>query len=376
MSKEIRDIVAAFHAAEKAGRKTALATIVHVEGSSYRMPGARMLVDDNGCLTGAISGGCLEGDARRRALLAIHERRNRLVTYDTSNEEDVEFGVQLGCNGIVHILFEPVFSEEPDHPVVLLERSQKVRRDTVLVTLFSLENKQLDQPGTCYFFNGISSGNRINDTMLELEVASDAKAVLAERSSRLKNYEGFSLSAFVELIQPPVSLVVVGAGNDAIPLTEMAALLGWEITVVDGRPAQATTMRFPQAKQVIVSKPSEVFGTLNVDARTCFVLMTHNYNYDLELLGNLLQKPCAYVGVLGPKSRLERLLSDLQDRGVVVDDAQRSRVFGPVGIDIGAGPAEEIALSILAEIKAVISGRVGGSLRDRSIRIHADVFER
>src|SRR5215217_3941554 len=107
MTKEIKDIVAAFEEAMRAGRKTALATVVHVEGSSYRRPGARMLVEDNGKITGAISGGCLEGDALRKALLAINQQQNKLVTYNTLHDDDVDFGVQLGCNGSVHILFEP-----------------------------------------------------------------------------------------------------------------------------------------------------------------------------------------------------------------------------------------------------------------------------
>src|SRR5918992_505391 len=140
MTKEIVDIVVAFKEAQQRGRQTALATVVHVEGSSYRRPGARMLVEDNGKMTGAISGGCLEGDALRKALLAINQRQNKLVTYNTLDDDDVEFGVQLGCNGIVHILFEPIDPSQPDNPIALLERVCLQRRDAVLVTLFSLEN--------------------------------------------------------------------------------------------------------------------------------------------------------------------------------------------------------------------------------------------
>src|SRR6476661_9699114 len=139
MTKEIVDIVAAFKEAEKHGRKSALATVVHVEGSSYRRPGARMLVEDNGKLTGAISGGCLEGDALRKALLAIEQKQNKLVTYNTLDEDDVQFGVQLGCNGIVHILFEPIIPDE-NNPIALLEKCIEQRKNAVLVTLFSLKN--------------------------------------------------------------------------------------------------------------------------------------------------------------------------------------------------------------------------------------------
>src|SRR5215207_5240419 len=121
MMKEISDIINAFKEALLQGRQTALATVVHVEGSSYRRPGARMLIEDNGKLTGAISGGCLEGDALRKALLAINQKQNKLVTYNTMDDDDLEFGVQLGCNGIVHILFEPIEQTQVNNPITLLE---------------------------------------------------------------------------------------------------------------------------------------------------------------------------------------------------------------------------------------------------------------
>src|SRR6478672_7763994 len=132
--KELRDIVKAFDGATKAGKRTALATVVHVEGSSYRRPGARMLVTEDGILTGAISGGCLEGDALRKALSAMESGQNKLVTYDTTDEDDIQFGVQLGCNGIVHILFEPIHTEKPFHPLHLLQQTVQLAKPASLVT--------------------------------------------------------------------------------------------------------------------------------------------------------------------------------------------------------------------------------------------------
>ena len=154
MTKEISDILASFREAHSKSRRTALATVVHVEGSSYRRPGARMLIEDNGKITGAISGGCLEGDALRRALLAINQQQNKLVTYNTLHEDDVDFGVQLGCNGIVHILFEPIDPARPNNPIALLEKCLMERKDAVVVTMFSLKNFYGHQPGTCIFFDG------------------------------------------------------------------------------------------------------------------------------------------------------------------------------------------------------------------------------
>src|ERR1700760_1312386 len=149
--KEIRDILQAFARAQQAGKRSALATVVHVEGSSYRRPGARMLVTEDGQLTGAISGGCLEGDALRKALFAINQQKNKLVTYDTTNEDDVQFGVQLGCNGIVHILFEPIDEGKEYHPLRLLKYLIAKRREAVLLTLFSLD-RAADQQGTALLY--------------------------------------------------------------------------------------------------------------------------------------------------------------------------------------------------------------------------------
>jgi xanthine dehydrogenase accessory factor len=370
MTKEINEIIAAYKKATQKGMKTALATVVYVEGSSYRRPGARMLVEEDGRMTGAISGGCLEGDALRKALLAIHQNQNKLVTYNSMDDEDVEFGVQLGCNGIVHILFEPIDAEDENNPIALLERSQLFRKETVLVTLFSLNNFHGHQPGTCFFLDEESSYSKIDDAGLNALIQEDATAVLKAGSSSIKEYDSFELTAFVELLQPTVSLVIVGAGNDAFPLVEMTNVLGWQITVADGRSTHANAQRFPNVHQLLTGKPDEIFKQLVIDEWTVFVLMTHNYKYDLAIMKLLLQINCRYIGTLGPKKRLERMFEELKDEGIIVTDEQRATIHGPIGLDIGAEAAEEIALSVLAEIKAVFAERAGGFLKNRSVSIH------
>ncbi|HKH59778.1 MAG TPA: XdhC/CoxI family protein [Flavitalea sp.] len=371
MMKEISDIINAFKEALLQGRQTALATVVHVEGSSYRRPGARMLIEDNGKMTGAISGGCLEGDALRKALLAINQRQNKLVTYNTLNKDDVEFGVQLGCNGIVHILFEPIDSNQANNPIEILEKCFLQRKDAVLVTLFSLKDFYGHQPGTCFFFNGKKMDSNITDSRLETEIKEDALTVLARKSPMLKLYNNGELTGFVELIEPPVSLVIAGAGNDALPIMEIAMVLGWQTTVIDGRSTHANKQRFAKAHQIIVGKPAEAIKQVLIDERTVFVLMTHNYHYDLALMEVLLQQKCRYIGTLGPKERLQRMLGELQDRGVKITDEQKSMIYGPTGLDIGAETAEEIALSVLSEITAVLVGRPGNFLRERRDVIHS-----
>lgn len=366
--KEVSEIVTSYHLARERGLKCALATVVKVEGSSYRQPGARMLVTEDGMLTGAISGGCLEGDALRKALLAINQQQNKLITYDTSNEDDVEFGVQLGCNGIVHILFEYIDEAVVNNPIHLLQQLETERKDAVVVTLFSV-NRKVAQPGTVLFCRD-SSSIAVKAVYTSLEA--DAKAVLANRISVIRKTEcnDTAYEALIEYIAPPLALIIAGAGNDVKPVAAMASLLGWEVTVADGRATHATPQRFPQAKNVYIAKPHELISNVVIDSRTFFVLMTHNYKYDLALLKLLLETDCNYIGILGPKTKLHRMFNDLNDVGITVTDKQLDTIYGPIGLDIGAETSEEIAVSVVAEIKAVMNGKLGTSLKYKEEKIH------
>ena len=183
--KEIEDIINAYKKAQQANKKTALATVVHVEGSSYRRPGARILVTEDGELTGAISGGCLEGDALRKALLAITQQQNKLVTYDSMDEEDNNIGIQLGCNGIVHILFEPINPAKENNPITLLEKLLTQTNVSVLVTLFSLDNS-LEQIGTCLLAAVNNNYGNINDQSLKSKIEKDIATVFENNSSLIK----------------------------------------------------------------------------------------------------------------------------------------------------------------------------------------------
>ena len=374
--KEIKDIIRAYDEAIKQGKQTALATVVHVEGSSYRRPGARMLVTADGQLTGAISGGCLEGDALRKASLAMIEKRTMLVTYDTNDEDDAKLGMGLGCNGIIQVLIEPIDKTNTNNPIELLKAVAEKRQKAVLVTLFSLQDKKNPQPGTCLL---LKEDGTITGGLPELKevLKADAKNALNNQSSSFKNYPGsgesetYNITAFIEFIKPAVSLVVVGAGNDVMPLVGMAGILGWEATVVDGRANYAKTERFPSACQVLVSKPEDVLKQLIIDEQTVFALMTHNYNYDMAILRELVHKNLMYIGLLGPKKKLDRMIAELKENGLNLSEQQLSTLHGPIGLDIGAETPEEIALSIIAEIKAVLSGKQGKPLKSIGEVIHA-----
>ena len=371
--QELKAIISAYDSAAAAGKRTALATVVHVEGSSYRRPGARMLVDDEGMVTGAISGGCLEGDALRKSLFAIAQNSSRLVTYDTSDESDMSIGIQLGCEGLIQVLFEPIDSTDPENPIELIRTAISVRQYAVLSTLFNLQEKSNPQPGTtCLLLSdGLIRGNRSQiDFHKQLQL--DMQEALQSCTSAFKSYahDSHSTSAFIEVLPPPISLVIVGAGNDAIPMMQFSDALGWDVRVVDGRNTHARPERFAAACQVLVSHPEKVLEQLPMDERTVFVMMTHNYNYDKAMLKALLPTVTPYIGMLGPKKKLNRMLDELKQEGMTITDEMLEKVYGPTGLEIGAETPEEIALSITAEIQAVINGVNGGSLKYKETVIH------
>ena len=373
MTKEIKNILQSFYKATKEGKRTALVTVVHVEGSSYRRPGARMLVTENGELTGAISGGCLEGDALRKALLAINQRQNKLVTYDT-NEEDPMLGVQLGCNGVVHLLFEPIQTNETYNPVYFLEKLNNERKDAILVTLFSFDRRNLKY-GTSFFYRDRKIQSNLPPALKARLTHAVEKAFQDRISYPVEfDYETDAMNAYIEFIEPPIALVVAGAGNDAKPLAATAALMGWHTTIIDGRATHATESRFPFADKIIIGKASSILSQVSVDRKTAFVLMTHNYNYDLDTLEALLKITVNYIGILGPQKKYNRMLEELASKNIYPTQLQRSSIYAPVGLDLGAETAEEIGASVIAEILSVLNKGSASFLKDKAGPIHEHIL--
>ncbi|RKT00237.1 XdhC family protein [Flavobacterium sp. 123] len=372
--KELQDIIKKHEKANENNLKSALVTVVHLDGSSYRRPGARMLVNEDGKITGAISGGCLEGDAQKKALFTISEQKNVLFTYDTSKEDDSEMGIHLGCEGLIQVLFEKIDSEKKDNPIELLRIALSLRQKAVLVTLFHLDNKEKEQLGTCLLLqeDGTISGN-IPLSLFKNSILGDLNEVMNNEESVFKQYKSGqeSVTAFFEFIHPPVSLVVLGAGNDAIPLMKFADVLGWDFRIVDRRDTHANKERFPLASQTLVANPDVALNYLSYDKRTFFVLVTHSYKCDYYFLKSLCAADVPYVGILGPKKKLNRMLGELKEGGVSLSQAKISTIFSPTGLDIGAETPEEIALSIIAEIQAVLKGKKGGMLTLKEEVIHS-----
>ncbi|MCB2407839.1 XdhC family protein [Hymenobacter lucidus] len=373
---ELQRLLIAYDEHRAAGRACALASVVDVAGSAYRRPGARMLVTEDGQLTGAISGGCLEGDARRRARQTIQQGRPTVVTYDSTDpDDDLQFGAALGCQGIVQILLEPLDFQNPDNPLELLRRwAEGVEAPAVVATVFGMAGTnaaaQMGQRLLLTADDGQTQGNLTADSELYDAILADARAALRAGQPATRHYPAGAgmVRVCLEILRPPVRLTVYGAGNDVQPLVRLAAGLGWRVRVQDGRPAQAQAQRFPEAEAVRVVPLAQV--SAEPYDGSFALLMTHNYYYDLEVLRHLLPAPGRYIGLLGPRKKYERLLDDL--RKDVPDAAQQlaGRLHSPIGLNLGGETPEEIALSIVAEIQAVLAGRPAGFLRDSPHPIH------
>lgn len=367
--KEISDILDAWAVARSAGQRAALATLVHVDGSSYRRPGARMLVTEQGEITGAISGGCLEGDALRKSLLAIHQSSPRLVTYDTGDPADASIGAQLGCAGIIKVLFEPINSSGHDHALELLSLVQKNRTEKVLVTLFHPDDPKGNHPGTCLLLEPEQTHGKIEGME---NLLADAEEALQEKKSLHLEYKSNTdrLQAFIEFLPPRLRLVIAGAGNDAVPVAAIASAMGWEVTVTDGRNTHAQTDRFGAGCQVLLTNTDSLLQEVKPDGYTAFLLMTHNFANDLAVLKALLPTDVPYIGVLGPAKKLRHMLDEIAASGIRLTPQQFRRIHGPAGLELGAESPEEIALSMVSGVLAAMRNCPGGQLKDKPDVIH------
>ncbi len=371
--KELQVIIDVWEELKRSGKTAVLATIVAVRGSTYRHPGARLLMSGDRQMVGLLSGGCLEADLAERARDVLASGDPTLVTYDLSSVTDIVWGLGLGCNGTVQVLIERLPSASGPDPLAFVADCLRRKQVGVLATLFCVNGQVNGRVGARLMLHPDHPvTENLGDAELADAILADAQEALQEGRSAVKVYQlsrGHA-EVFIEVVQPPVSLVLFGGGPDAVPVVRLAKELGWHVAVVDHRPAYATRDRFPHADAVVLSPPEEVPERLQMDARTVAVVMTHHYLHDLGLLKRLLPTPIRYLGVVGPKSRTERLLEELRAQGIVPAGDQLTRLYGPAGLDIGPEAPEQIALAIVAEIQAVLAGRAGGSLRDRKGPIH------
>jgi xanthine dehydrogenase accessory factor len=341
------------------GRSAALATVVHIEGSAYRRPGAKMLVQDDGTTTGSVSGGCLEADVREVALSVIRDGTPQLLHYETGADDRTPVGLGLGCTGAVDIFVQRATSPE------LLETSRRVvqllRGDDTFAVSTIVRGEQNVGRSLVVGTNGEVTGST-GDARLDRMTVLRAGDSLRIGNSELHEVEGYQV--FTDVQRPPPALVIFGGGDDAHPLVRLATDIGFRVTVVDHRPAYLSTNHYPARTRLVEARSDSSISDLPVGPRSYAVVKTHSLEHDREWLGMLLATQVPYIGVLGPRARIEEMLDDL---GAGEDD----RVFGPVGLDLGAEGPEQIAVSIVAELLAILSETEPRHLRAKEGAIHA-----
>lgn len=334
---ELQEILLGIRAGLARGEALTLATVVRVEGSAYRHPGARLLLGSEGPRIGCVSGGCLEGDLQIRAAEVRAEGRARLLRYDLRGDLDLIWGTGSGCEGVAEVLLEPVLPGLAWIDAV--ETALAERRTIRLGTLLEVPTG-----------SGWSVGQHL---VLEAGEALPA-----------------GCDGIVERIEPPIALWILGAGDDARPLARLAKALGHRVGIADHRPAFANAERFPDAAEVLCGLPAETIPRMSLDARSAVVLLTHQWERDREALRLLLPSPVAYLGLLGHRRRGTLLLESLAEDGFAAAPQWLARLYSPTGLDLGGQEPETIALAILAEVEAVLAGRSAGHLRDRRAPIH------
>jgi xanthine dehydrogenase accessory factor len=370
--KEIKTILEAYDQIDFGKNKAALVTVVRVEGSSYRRAGARMLVTEDGQWIGGISGGCLEGDALRKARLAMAQNKPTLITYDTTGDDPFQIGVGLGCNGIIDVLIKPLEPENANNPVRSLKNipSQRLSNLMVTVTYLSDETDFFRLGDVFRFDNAAHFQQTFTANTLTERVIEDIETTFERGKSTSHRYQlpdGTTVGLFLELLPPPIHLAVYGSSYDVYPLVKIAKEVGWKVSVVCN-PAKMH-FRLAETADAVINKNE---GDATLDPYTAVVLMAHDYESDFGKMQQFLKTDLSYIGLLGPRKRTDKMLDTMRLEGRAVSEANQERLHSPIGLDMGATTPEEIAISIIAEVRAHFAGREGGPLRKRDRPIYEE----
>lgn len=359
--KETAEILSRLAELKASGRRAALATVVGIAGSGYRRSGAKFLIEETGATLGSVSGGCLEADVREVAKAVLETGAPSLRHYSTGGDEAAAGGLGLGCNGLVDIFVQPA-TEGPlaELAAPLLELLAGDAPFALLTVIDGEESlgatRVLSPEETAYGSLGSAELDRL--------AAESARGLLPGGRSAVQTIAGHGI--FVEVLPPPPHLVICGAGDDARPLVAYAADAGFRVTLLDHRPALLEPAWFPQASQRLLARPGDPEIVLPPAGRSLAVVKTHSLAHDREWARRLLAAGLPYVGMLGPRERTEVIL-----REIGAGPAETGRVFGPVGLDLGADGPRQVALSIVAELLAFIAQRAPRHLSERRQAIHA-----
>jgi len=386
---ELQSVAAAARRLRAEGQPFLVATVVAVRGSSYRRPGARLLLAGDRWITGSVSGGCLEGDLLRRGWWHTGAAPAAVVTYDSTAEDgDPGWGVGFGCNGLVDVLLErdPLEDGTPNPAVDGLWRAAERVRTCAVVTVFRSQvaavpvgaRVVVDAGGRVASIApalGTGASARAARVVRALVAAGERRLTAGERpqpASETVAIEGGAVEALVETVVPPPALFVCGGGRDAVPVTALASQLGWDTTVWEPRRREQVAPRFPKAR-LLSGGADQLAAAVEATPRALAVVMSHDFRLDAEALRVLLPSPALHIGVLGPRRRTEKLLATLGEEGALLPADPWRRLAAPVGLALGAETPEEIALAIVAEAQAVLAGESAGFLRSRPGPVHQPI---
>jgi xanthine dehydrogenase accessory factor len=346
-----------------------LATVISVEGSAYRRPGAKMLLRPDGSGAGSITAGCLEDEVRALAADVVEEGAPRVETWDLTGDDDV-WGLGVGCNGVITVLLEPL--EESYRPVVdALSAGEAIGAATVVGVDGDVDaavgDRAYYRPGAD---EGAFRGALPAEALEELAEPTETLVSSGKAETSTVETETGSVDVFVDGVRPPPELVAFGSGHDVGPVVELAKLADFRVTVVAFRGGHAEPERFPGADEVVSASPGEVAELREWDDDTYAVVMTHNFVDDRIALEELLETPVEYVGLMGPRERFEEMSEEFAEEGRTFTDAELDRIYTPIGLNLGGDTPYQIAYSIVAELLAVAHGRTPQHLSEREGPIH------
>lgn len=370
MREEERQLLQAIQAAKTSGRKAAIATVVRVVGSAYRREGTKMLIDADGSQVCMISGGCLEQEVGEIAKQVMETGQGVVHFFDL--DEEVVWGLGLGCGGAVDVYIEPLDIGAEFQSWLETVQAQKAG---ALATILNIKEGSSFRKSSRLFIaeDGSVSGNLGHDS-LNVQIIERAKEKMSQLypRSETRTYKANdeAIEVFLDVNVPPPELAIFGAGHDAIPMASYAHKLGFRVTVIDARHAFVTSERFPNAN-LVRTHPSGFTEKVTLTPRTYVILMNHHLERDKESLAFAVNANVPYIGVLGPRSRFERMLNALKDENRMPLAKELSHVHNPIGVDIGADTPDEIAVSVMSELIAIRGKYKAGFLNERAGRIHA-----